>query len=330
MAEEDAFHARRSAGQESTTVPMTEVYMEGNNQNTYANPFLEEQSRPRNYNVSIPAVEQWPRIAAKSFDAFAKHSVRLWQGIRAKWSEDNYQALPSSSSSSFGQRKKKEAGRTTLLGRQMTRILALFFIVGIVLTWAFLPATVKPFQKRDIWIRYFNHEEPIKIVLPYSLKVDVYDVKKAAMKELFQGYSMVGPSEVKLINLYGALESDMMTFLNSSLGCFSGIDKFNYRYETVRFQSYNYGRLYKILSHLGGGKGSKYYIQKNDIHFLREAFNDPLKDQAPSNNDSYELWERPAEVKRRPHWIEPYREIPEDRGIPVDWISPTGYIDHDL
>ncbi|KAG0053547.1 hypothetical protein BGZ83_000900 [Gryganskiella cystojenkinii] len=229
MADAENLQARKPHADhsgESVSVPMLNV------EDQYPNPFQQRpqpnqhHSQQRHYNVMIPAVEHWPGLflqGVRTAAQFSSEKLRQFQEARAK---GQYQGLPmtsissSASSSSrpttfsFGSKRQlKDSGGRTMLcsGRRLTRILLLLTVLVTIPLYIFvIPRTLKPFQNRDVWVRYFNHEEPIKIDLPYAKRVHVADVKKVAFHQLSQGYQYSGLElgQMFLISPYGRLKPD--------------------------------------------------------------------------------------------------------------------------
>ncbi|KAF9994898.1 hypothetical protein BGZ80_002444 [Entomortierella chlamydospora] len=369
MAELESLHTRRTTQQESTTVPMTDI----NSDPEYATPFQhQQQSQPqRHYNVSIPAVDQWPGILARVLRTSATYIARTVRDIRegiqdGSASSGKYQNLPTTidSSSSFrgnsfgGRRHSRNGGGATCFSRRIGRILFFLVLVTLVTTWLAVPKNLKPFQNRDIWIKYYNHAEAIKIPLPYSRVVHVYDLKKVALKELDRGYiSLHSLSEVRLMSGSGLLEAgevwdnddwryqnsyeqpilmvspgnELFQFLNDTLGCFSGPEAYNYNVFNIKFspEYRNYSRLARILHRIGlenAGYVSPVMFYNADILYLRKGFGDPLQLESL---DLSANWVPPAKPKygRGFHFMDPIRTMPSFRPD-VSWAeaSPVAQI----
>ncbi|KAF9358435.1 hypothetical protein BGX26_001780 [Mortierella sp. AD094] len=296
MAELESLHTRRPTQQESTIVSMTDIHSDPEYANPFQNPIQHQQEfQPqRHYNVAIPAIDHWPAIFARALGTSAKYIAQTARDIRdgardGSAPSGKYQNVPTSANgsssfqgNSFGGRRhsKNNGGATTCFSRRISRILFFLLIVTLVITWIAIPKTLKPFHDRDVWIRYFNHEEAIKISLPYSRVVHVQDVKKVALKELDTGYRMTHVAgNVRLLSHSGLLDAgeewdnnswrymswssqpilmmsfgnELFQFLNDTLGCFSGAEAYNYNLYDVRFKPENndYQSLARILNGLG-------------------------------------------------------------------------------
>ncbi|KAF9106687.1 hypothetical protein BGX27_009052 [Mortierella sp. AM989] len=305
MAESETLHVKPNQ-QESITVSLSEIRSDAE----YPNPFQHQPSQPqRHYNVMIPAVEQWPELLINGLKTSTKYAIRtlraISEGIRDGAGSHHYQGLPTNASGStpfhnLGSKRysKKAGGASSCTGRRITRILYLLVLVAVVLTWIIIPNTLRPFQDRDIWIRYLTHEESIKITLPYSRIVHVHDVKKVAIKELelgFTGFHTIG--NIKLLSDSGWLRPDrewvntdwafkssshrpilavdmgreLFMFLNETLGCFSerplyGVNDFKFVPENL-----DYSQLASILYHRST-LGDTFYLSNDDIMYLRRGF----------------------------------------------------------
>ncbi|KAF9173205.1 hypothetical protein BGX21_003643 [Mortierella sp. AD011] len=364
MAESESLHTRRATQQESTTVSMTDI----NSDPEYATPFQhQQQSQPQgHYNVSIPAVDQWPGILARVLRTSATYIARTARDIRegvqdGLASSGKYQNLPTAidSSSSFrgnsfgGRRHSRNGGGAACFSRRIGRILFFLVLVTLVTTWLAVPKNLKPFQNRDIWIRYFNHAEAIKIRLPYSRVVHVYDLKKVALKELDFGYiSLHSLNDVRLLSDSGlfnageewdndrwrfqnsynqpilmvSLGNELFQFLNDTLGCFSGPEAYNYNVFDIKFspEYRNFSHLARILHNIGfenAGYVSGATFSNADIVYLRKGFGDPLQSEPL---DQQAIWVRPAKPKYSDgfHFMDPVRAIPTFRPD-VSWPEAT-------
>ncbi|KAF9957336.1 hypothetical protein BGZ72_001931 [Mortierella alpina] len=195
------------------------------------------------------------------------------------------------------------------------------------MTWVLLPTTLKPFQNRDVWVRFFDHEEAVKIVLPYRQRIHVYDVKKIALKEMDAGYTSHNPENVRLLSDVGngllrpdevwdnalyhssayypilAVETryELFSYLNRTLGCFSDIRAFGNNIYEIKFQPQfnDYQPLSYVLHSIHRNTVTNWQVQ-----YLRRAFNDPLKDVAHNNA---EYWSRPKDVLQdsQPWYVHP-------------------------
>lgn len=126
-------------------------------------------------------------------------------------SADLYELSPASSSPShrrriitFGsKRQQKEGGhRVQCSPRRWTRLLAALTLFVLFITLLALPRRMNLFRSRVVWVRYYSHEEPVKIVLPFGRKVHVSDVKATAVQAMAFGYDRP-LGEVKLLSPHG-------------------------------------------------------------------------------------------------------------------------------
>ncbi|KAF9358436.1 hypothetical protein BGX26_001781 [Mortierella sp. AD094] len=308
MAESESFHARRPTQHESTTVPMAETHSDVE----YPNPSQHQPSQPQShYNIAIPAIEHWLGLLVRVLKISTVYVVltarRIHEGVRdVSAPSGKYQNVPTSANgsssfqgNSFGGRRhsRNSGGATTCFSRRIGRILFFLLIVTLVTTWLTIPKTLKPFHNRDIWIRYFNHEEAMKVVMPYSRVVHVYDVKKATLKEFDLGYGIShAMANVKLISRYGWLRSDeewdndgwkfestsympilavapnreLLQFLNDTLGCFSGREVFNRKMD-IKFAPVgnDYMKLASILYKMNNPNN---LFSNDEITYLRMGF----------------------------------------------------------
>ncbi|GJJ70320.1 hypothetical protein EMPS_02669 [Entomortierella parvispora] len=339
----DAIQARRPTthdddGSDSVSVPMLHV---GQHEDEHENPF---QHRPQSsqhqsaghYNVRIPTVEHWPAIlmqGVKATAVFAGEKLRQIQAYQQDGSSSGrYSRLPTSSmsSSSSGQRptftfgskrQLRDGGGRTMLcsGRRLSRILLLLCITVLIPVWIFVvPHTLKPYGDRDVWIRYYDHEEPIKIQVPLAKKVHVADVKRIAFGKIIQGYSKQRLEEGKVFLISGLegklnvgapwVNSDwsftsspevpilmvdpgdeLFRFLQGSLKCFSGDEYYYGGVEPVVFrpprdQWQPLARILRSIS-LDRRYGYRMPVDPKDITYLREGFNDPKKREQVSHGE---------------------------------------------
>ncbi|KAF9988540.1 hypothetical protein BGZ75_009203 [Mortierella antarctica] len=330
----DTAHTRRSQQDtESTTVDITGMGSESDHLTSASagslNPF--QQSQPRHhpqqqhYSIHIPTINHWPTLLIQH----TRKGVSLIRKSIQRLRDNSYQSVPSSDdyhnpfhTSGFGGRK--EPGHSSSCsGRRLSWVLILLSLLALTVTWVLLPTTLKPFQDRDVWVRFFDHEEPVKIVLPYSRKVHVYDVKKYALKEMDNGYTSHNPDTVKLLAVHSAgllrtdavwdnnvyfnsardpiiaIETGLELFdhLNRTLGCFSDASAFGNDMFKIHFQpKFND---YQPLSNILNGIQYDVPMVHWQIRYLRQAFNDPLKD---AEHPDHELWVRPKKDRRPQYW----------------------------
>lgn len=191
----------------------------------YPNSF--QQQHQRQYNFAVPAIEHWPDLLSRGIKTSTRCLVWLFRQIKSAFQEvandtspsKRYRDIPmtsngssSASSSSYRRvglekRRHLRPKRSILCGRVLC-LLCTSAVMAIV----FLVPQLQPFRNRVVWIRYFNHEEAIKVNLPYGRNVHVQDVKKIAIKELDLGYSVKHAlGNVRLLARYGphgSLEGD--------------------------------------------------------------------------------------------------------------------------
>ncbi|KAF8928801.1 hypothetical protein BGZ58_009372 [Dissophora ornata] len=261
---------------------------------------FQQQRQRKHYNVQIPTLEHWPGVIARGL----KTSVAYLQ--------------------------KVTRGR----GHHLRRLFFFFCFLTLLIVWIAVPTRVQPFQDRDVWIRYFNHEEAIKIVLPYGQRVHVQDVKKHVMKELDNAFGVTHTlGNVKLLaRERGWLRPDeiwkngdwrftsssympiiaveprfeLFRFLNSTLGCFSDAEAYSNNVFDIKFRpAFNdYRSLWRILSTLHDGGG---YLINDDIRYLRVGFNDPLKDEPITESNN--IWTPPKGTRDPPHFLQPSHAV---------------------
>ncbi|KAK3817754.1 MAG: hypothetical protein J3Q66DRAFT_189979 [Benniella sp.] len=302
----------------------------------YPNPFQHQPPRIRtsqsgNYTISIPSIEQWPRMILEQLKTASQWL--LWSCIQIRdaiqqlllardSSSEMYHALPltssdsfsepgSSSSSrprvSFGKRRHLRAGSGPsrwISKRRLGRLACLLCSIALLVTLFSLPKRLLPLRDRVVWVRYFNHEEPVMITLPYGKNLYVHEVKKIAMKELDMGYSTTHSlGNIRLLSVNtGKLWADqiwdndqyefssgpyqpilavdpryeLFKFLNDTLECFSGPEAFGNNLENIKFKPWdNFQSLRRILSLLTSPSPWD-SIHNRDITYLRAGFKDPL------------------------------------------------------
>ncbi|KAG0375591.1 hypothetical protein BGX24_008881 [Mortierella sp. AD032] len=335
MADADTLQTRKAHHTQddngaATAVPMAESHSETDH---YPNPFQQQQQhhvghghaqhqRPQHYNVMIPTVDHWPAIFMNGLKVTANYTVLGLQQAHNKYQEyqasrsGSYQVLPTTNfdthpypqqtskrqTFSFGSKRQQKGGhQVTCSGRQITRS---FFLLVLLITTIILlaiPHRLNPLEDRAIWIRYYNHEEAIKIMVPFGLKLHVSDVKQQALKELQSGFSPFTPGNVKLLaRYYGALLPDevwdnshdsfassarhpilvvdtryeLFHFLDSALGCFATPSEYyqqNLDIFSVTFSpGYSgYSTLAMILDKIANNDST---FDEREIFYLREAF----------------------------------------------------------
>ncbi|KAF9128155.1 hypothetical protein BGW39_005317 [Mortierella sp. 14UC] len=347
MAEADTLQTRKAHPTQdvdsATAVPAVESHS-GTDQ--YPNPFQQQQhhiehgygrshhQQQQHYNVMIPTVDHWPAIFLDGLKTSAHFAVLGFQKVRSKYQEyqglhsGSYQVLPTTNldtrsypqqtstrqTFSFGIKRQQKGGyQATCSGRRVTRLF--FFLVMVVTTILLLviPHRLNPLEDRSIWIRYYNHEEAVKITVPFGLKLHVSDIKKRALNELQNGYSKFAPGNVKLISKYnGALSPDqvwdngrdtfrssanhpilvidtkyeLFRFLDSALGCFATPNE----YSQQRRDPYNvsfdpgyrgYADLARIIDKIAN---NEVRFDEWEIFYLRDAFNDPKRNEPRTGN----------------------------------------------
>jgi len=336
MAEADTLQARKAHNHledESTFVPIVESH---SGADQYPNPFQQHvgqahgrSANQQHYNVMIPTVDHWPAIFLDGLKSSAHFAVLGLKKAHAKWQEYQsfhsgsggaYQVLPTTVDTcsqqqstttrqtfTFGSKRQQKGGhRFSVSGRRLTRLLLFLVLVVTTILLLVLPHRLNPLEDRAIWIRYYSHEEAIKIMVPYGLKLHVSDVKKAALKEMHQGFSLFAPGNVKLISRNnGALapddvwdnhdwvfqssarhpilvvdtKYDLFRFLDSSLNCFASQREYKQQRRDQYMVSFNpqhndYRTLARIIDNIANGEK---YFEEYEIFYLREAFDDPRK-----------------------------------------------------
>ncbi|KAG0040905.1 hypothetical protein BGZ82_006778 [Podila clonocystis] len=312
-------HARRPLHQDDNS-------QHQQHQDEYPNPFQQPPQRnlsQQHYSILIPTVDHWPRIALEglargavfTLDAlsYAQRTLhaRVTQ-LRAN-SSTSYHVLPTSTADlhdlsppsspprriiSFGSKRQQKQGsgyRIQCSSRRWTRVLALVTLVTLLITLIALPKRMNPFRSRVVWVRYYTHEEPVKVLLPFGTKVHVSDVKATAMKRLAVGFERP-LGEVKLISpsWYASMHpgdewNDYDTdawrpiiatetgyglhdFLQMNLNCFT-----SYSSATMRFKpkGNDWNTLYETLSSINEYTDHSLWLQPQHIQYLRKGFNDP-------------------------------------------------------
>ncbi|KAF9280116.1 hypothetical protein BGZ74_002668 [Mortierella antarctica] len=301
----------------------------------------EDQQQPpqyqeQHYNIMVPTINHWPQLA---FNGLAKGTALAVEGVstahskfqayRAQRNERSYQGLPTSSSdlhlsprssstspsssfsfssrrdprkpASFGGKRQLKRGGVCLLNCSGRRLLQLVIVVAwTVFLLVQLPQTLNPFQE-TLWVRYYNHEEAVKVALPLGRKVHVSDVKAAAMTAMSYGYgTTLGQTKLLSATTGEALspgaewDNDKKTFrssaekpilaievnyglygfLDEQLGCFSrdrqSIDITGMRFLPPRG---DWTMLVEVLQLLNQNNVRK--IMRAHIRYLRQGFNDP-------------------------------------------------------
>lgn len=202
-------------------------------QDQYPNPFQQpprqHNSSQQHYSILIPTVDHWPRIALEglargavfTLDALSYAQRTLHARVahlRANNPSSSYHVLPTSTADlhdlssppstpprrviSFGSKRQQKQGagyRVQCSSRRWTRVLALVTLATLLITLLALPTRMNPFRSRVVWVRYYTHEESVKVELPFGKEVHVSDVKATAVKALAFGYEKP-LGQVKLIS----------------------------------------------------------------------------------------------------------------------------------
>ena len=75
-------------------------------------------------------------------------------------------------------------------GRRLSQFLLLLSLATLASVWVFVvPHTLKPYKDREVWIRYLDHTEAIKIQAPLGRTMHVADVRHVAFAQLSQGFA---------------------------------------------------------------------------------------------------------------------------------------------
>ncbi|KFH69964.1 hypothetical protein MVEG_04767 [Podila verticillata NRRL 6337] len=301
---------------------------------------IQQQQQPpryqeqQHYNIMIPTLNQWPQLALEGIakgTAMAVNGVSTahtkLQAYRAQHPDkSSYQGLPTSSSdlylsprssssssppsffsrrdsrkpASFGGKRQLKRGGVCLLSCSGRRLLQLvMLVVWTVFLLEQLPQALNPFQE-TLWVRYYNHEEPVKVALPLGRKVHVSDVKAAAMTAISYGYestlgqtkllsTMTGEAlspgaewdnEKKIFRssaekpiLAIEINHHLYAFLDLQLGCFSRFS--NMDVTSMRFvpPGEDWTMLVEVLELLNQNKVRK--LMRAHIRYLRQGFSDP-------------------------------------------------------
>ncbi|KAG0067458.1 hypothetical protein BGZ89_006038 [Linnemannia elongata] len=393
MADTDTLQTRKAhtshnnhPDDESTSVPIIET---DSGADQYPNPFQQHvgqahgrhhQQQQQHYNVMIPTVDQWPAIFLDGLKTSAQFAVLGLKQAHTKWHEyqssrsGSYQVLPTTTIDSrsqqqnaptrqiftFGSKRQQKGGHQfSVSGRRLTRLLFLLVLAVTTILLLVLPHRLNPLEDRAIWIRYYSHEEAIKIMVPYGIKLHVSDVKKAALTEMHQGFSSFGPAgTVKLISRNsGALAPDrvwnnrdwdfessarhpilivdtkytLFQFLESSLRCFAQQREYTQQGRDPYLVSFNpehndYTILAKIIDSIANNEE---YFDENEIFYLRNAFDDPKKNDPRTGqrwkkrSGSRDIYTLPDVGYIPHHTARPvWNEILEDTdtGMPVRYI----------
>ncbi|KAF9898264.1 hypothetical protein EC991_000378, partial [Linnemannia zychae] len=208
MAEADTLQTRKAHLTQdddlATAVPTT-----GSHSRTdqYPNPFQQQHQhigqgnggnhhqQQQHYNLMIPTVDHWPAIFLEGLKTSAQFAVLGLQKAHAKYQEyqasrsGSYQILPTTNLDThsypqqtstrqtfrFGSKRQQKGGhQVTCSGRRLTR--SVFFLVMMVTVLLFIiPHRLNPLEDRAIWVRYYSHEEAIKITIPFGYKPHVSD-----------------------------------------------------------------------------------------------------------------------------------------------------------
>ncbi|KAG0018483.1 hypothetical protein BGZ81_010201 [Podila clonocystis] len=312
-------HARRPLHQDDNS-------QQQQHQDEYPNPFQQPPQRSpsqQHYSILIPTVDHWPRIALEglargavfTLDALS-YAQRILHArvaqLRAN-SSSSYHVLPTSTADlhnlsppstpprriiSFGSKRQQKQGsgyRIQCSSRRWTRVLALVTLVTLLITLIALPRRMNPFRSRVVWVRYYSHEEPVKVALPFGTKVHVSDVKATAMKAMAFGYERP-LGQVTLISpgLFATLHPgkewddydtdawspiiatdtghELHDFLQKNLNCFT-----SHPSDTTRFKPESDGWyiLYDTLRYINENIDHSVWLRPHHIRYLRKGFNDP-------------------------------------------------------
>ncbi|KAG0304589.1 hypothetical protein BGZ98_005307 [Dissophora globulifera] len=269
--------------QEATSISMTDVNTDTHHFGApdegreYPNTFQQQHQnyqqqfqQRQHYNVWIPTIDQWPGLMGLSPSTSVAHQASL--------------------SAEFGQRRKHPSPKRGFCygGRSFDRLGRLFLFLCatvLILTFIFTPRQVRSFQKRDVWIQYFTHDEAIKVVLPFGQSVHVMDVKKFALQEFQHGSNMESTivGNVKLVTPhYGRLKPDEIwdnqewKFQSSSESPILAIET-RFRRFMPKFDDYGHlARILKQIQHMIEGGADEWaevhQLTDQDITYLRQGF----------------------------------------------------------
>ncbi|KFH69965.1 hypothetical protein MVEG_04768 [Podila verticillata NRRL 6337] len=371
-------HARRPLHQDNDN-----PHAHDQHQDQYPNPFQQPpgqhtSSQQQHYSILIPTVNHWPRIALEglargavhALDAlkYAQRTLHAHVNQHRANSSSSYHVLPTSSADlhelsspssspphrrriiTFGsKRQQKESGyRVLCSSRRWTRLFAALTLLVLLITLLVLPRRMNPFRSRVVWVRYYSHEEPVKIVLPFGRQVYVSDVKATAMKAMAFGYDrplgqvklLPGPQYRGRLSPGHVWDDDMGTeaeypiiavetgfelfdFLNSNLNCFTTS---YYPSNNIRFKPENdeWYSLYHILNAINAD--TTYWhtfnrLSQFDIMYLRKGFDDPRANELIRDMSQFNSKQRNHNRMGydHPHYA-PSTTIPMEWSIPS--ISP--------
>lgn len=212
MADADTLQTRKAhtthnnhPDDESTSVPIVESH---SGADQYPNPFQQHvgqaqgrhhQQQQQHYNVMIPTVDHWPAIFLDGLKTSAQFAVLGLKQAHTKWQEyqssrdRSYQVLPTTTIDprsqqhntptrqifTFGSKRQQKGGHQfSVSGRRLTRLLFLLVLTVTTILLLVLPHRLNPLEDRAIWIRYYSHEEAIKIMVPYGIKLHVSDSRR--------------------------------------------------------------------------------------------------------------------------------------------------------
>ncbi|KAF8952748.1 hypothetical protein BGZ52_004111 [Haplosporangium bisporale] len=318
-------HARRPLHQDNDN-----PHAHDQHQDQYPNPFQQPpgqhtSSQQQHYSILIPTVNHWPRIALEglargavhALDAlkYAQRTLHAHVNQHRANSSSSYHVLPTSSADlhelsspssspphrrriiTFGsKRQQKESGyRVLCSSRRWTRLFAALTLLVLLITLLVLPRRMNPFRSRVVWVRYYSHEEPVKIVLPFGRQVYVSDVKATAMKAMAFG----------------------------NLNCFTTS---YYPSNNIRFKPENdeWYSLYHILNAINAD--TTYWhtfnrLSQFDIMYLRKGFDDPRANELIRDMSQFNSKQRNHNRMGydHPHYA-PSTTIPMEWSIPS--ISP--------
>ncbi|KAF8952749.1 hypothetical protein BGZ52_004112 [Haplosporangium bisporale] len=259
---------------------------------------IQQQQQPpryqeqQHYNIMIPTLNQWPQLALEGIakgTAMAVNGVSTahtkLQAYRAQHPDkSSYQGLPTSSSdlylsprssssssppsffsrrdsrkpASFGGKRQLKRGGVCLLSCSGRRLLQLvMLVVWTVFLLEQLPQALNPFQE-TLWVRYYNHEEPVKVALPLGQ----WDNEKKIFRS---------SAEKPILAI--EINHHLYAFLDLQLGCFSRFS--NMDVTSMRFvpPGEDWTMLVEVLELLNQNKVRK--LMRAHIRYLRQGFSDP-------------------------------------------------------
>ncbi|KAF9583541.1 hypothetical protein BGW38_009215 [Lunasporangiospora selenospora] len=293
-------------------------------------------------------IDQMPEIAGQIVAKIGHGILFATRAIINKcreWGESksaqsySYSSLPmhslgSNQPSKWGARRTRggaaghERGCLSCYGRRFSRIMCFFILIGltilsIVITSEILGSDYFVEERRTIWVRYFTHDEPVKIVLPYvsSNNLHVSDVKKMALKEMTVAGSTPDPGNVRLLRCNGHFyypnigfmmpgttwdnedykfisyssqpiivvetKYELFKYLNNTLGCFSPAEKFKGDIKDVASKGdfLALQTISTVVCNLQDKRVGPQWVTRDTVQQLRQVFSDPKQNDEVTDSE---------------------------------------------